>query len=399
MRPDDITERERADARLTTSEVANVMKPLETASVLPLRAYSNRAYYEQEVDAVIRPGWHAVGRVSQLSETGSYITTDIAGEPVIVIRGKDGVLRAMSNVCRHRGAQLATDCGVAKLLVCPYHTWTYNLDGSLRGAPHMNKVDDFSAKAIALPQFALETWNGFVFVNLDPNAAPLAPQVTELTEALAPFNLEAWEWEPWVEFDVDWNWKISLENFSEAYHHIGVHKDSIGKVSPAEKAVYEKTNNNYSLFYVYIEGEDGEYLPDSTGYPFPNVPGLPEKFFIYSPVANIYPDFHMVMGPNFVLWLRFEISGAERHKMIWSWIIPPGAHAFPDFDERIEALKAMMTPIVHEDLDFMPRIKACVTSRAFDPGRYSDQERAVHQMHQWLIERMATVQGQSAADA
>lgn len=383
---EDLTTREIRDSYLTREEVENVRRPLEQASVLPLRVYDNRAYFEREVDSVIRPGWNALARIDQLKEKGSFVTGEIAGEPVVVVRGKDDVIRALSNVCRHRGTQIIEGCGVAKAMVCPYHTWTYNLDGTLRGAPHMGKVDDFDRKAITLPEFRMEIWNGFIFVNLDDDAAPLADAIAPLTEAMEPFGLADWETVPWIEKTVDWNWKISLENFTEAYHHVGVHKDSIGKVSLAEKALYEETNDAYSLFFVHIDFED-DSVPGEE-YPFAHVPGLPEKYAQYSPVVNIYPTFHMVMGPNFILWMQITIDAVDRHTMTWRWLIPPGASALPDVKERLEALDHMMAPIVAEDLGFMPRVKAIVKSRAFKPGRYCDQERSVHQMHRYLLDRM-----------
>ncbi|EJL27350.1 ring-hydroxylating dioxygenase, large terminal subunit [Caulobacter sp. AP07] len=389
----DISEQEILASHLTAVEVENVTKPLEQASVMPLKVYSNRAYHEREVEKVLRPSWHALARVHEVAEPGAFVTSAIFGEPVLIIRGKDGVLRALSNVCRHRGTQLMTDCGVAKALVCPYHSWTYNIDGGLRGAPQMNKIEGFDPKTVRLPEFKLEVWNGFVFVNLDPQAEPLAGQISALTEKLAVYKLDDWVSVPWKEFEFDWNWKISLENFSEAYHHIGVHKNSIGKVSLAENALYEDTNNNYSLFFVHIGGHDDEYLPEA-GHPFPNIPNLPPFFHEYSPVVNIYPTFHMVMGPNFMLWLRIEVEAVDRHRLIWRWMVAPESAQLPDFEERLKELDAMMAPIVAEDVGFMPRVKAVVRSQVFEPGRYCDQERALHQMHQWLLAKMG-----AAADA
>lgn len=383
---EDITTREIRDSYLTREEVENVRKPLEQASVLPLRVYDNRAFFEREVDTVLRPGWHALARIDQLKETGAFVTGEIAGEPVIVVRGKDGEIRALSNVCRHRGTQLVEGCGVAKAMVCPYHTWTYNLDGTLRGAPHMGKVDDFDRKDIRLPEFRIEIWNGFIFVNLDDDATPLADELGPLTEALAVFGLENWESAPWIERTVDWNWKISLENFTEAYHHVGVHKDSIGKISLAENALYEDTNDAYSLFFVHLDFE--EEAESGQEYPFPHVQNLPKKYHQYSPVVNIYPTFHMVMGPNFILWMQLTIDAVDRHTMTWRWLIPPGGSALPDLDVRLKALEDMMGPIVDEDLGFMPRVRAIVKSRAFTPGRYCDQERSVHQMHRYLLKQM-----------
>lgn len=381
---DDLSEREIGESYFTPDEIRAIRQPIERASVPPLRIYSSKAYFEREVDAVLRPGWHALAHVSQLAETGAYVTANILNEPVLVVRDKDGI-RAMSNVCRHRGARLMSDCGTAKALICPYHSWTYNLDGTLRGAPHMNKIDDFDRRAIRLPEFRVEIWKGFVFVNLDADAASIGPQVTGLAEAIASYRLEDWTVAPWQTVTADWNWKASLENFTEAYHHIGVHANSVGRTSKAEDAIYDPSNNNYSIFHVHAEPPK-DLPPEYRDYPFPAQPGIEER--PYNPVVNIYPTFHLVLAPNFVLWLRIDVRGMNDHDLVWHWLTPPGSTDFADYEERVKAIGGFFQPIIDEDLDILPKTKAAAQARAWQPGRYSDQELCVHQMHLWLLDRM-----------
>lgn len=382
------TAAEVAESYLSAAEAAAVGRPLEQASLMPLKIYSSHAFFRREVEAVLRPGWHALAHVSQLQETGSYVTGHIVDEPVLVIRDKEGTIRALSNVCRHRGTQMLSNCGVAKLVVCPYHTWTYNLDGSLRGAPHMTEIPGFDRKAIKLPEFKVELWNGFVFVSLDPQAEPLAPQIAALTETLAPFNFADWESQPYMVRQGNWNWKASLENFSEAYHHVGIHRNSIGTVSKAENALYEDSNTNYSLFYVHIDHADGTHISGDAEFPFITPPNIPERYRSYSPIANIYPTFHLLMNTNFCLWLTIDVRGVNEHFLKWHWMLPPGSKALPDFQERLKGLIQLLEPVVTEDLEFLPLTKSAAQSRNFVPGHYSDQERCVHQMHQWLIGKL-----------
>lgn len=388
MYDEEVTARELAESYLTPEEVDAVNRPLDKASLMPLRAYSSKAYFEREVDSVLRPGWHALAHVSQLSETGSYVTGHIIDEPVLVIRDKEGTIRALSNVCRHRGTKMLTECGVAKAVICPYHTWTYNLDGTLRGAPHMNQVPGFDRKSISLPEFKVELWNGFVFVSLDPDAEPLAPQVAELTDLFAPFNFAEWECVPYMDRRADWNWKASMENFSEAYHHVGVHQQSIGQISRAEDAIYEDSNTNYSVFYVHIDHPDGTFLSTDREFPFITPAGIPERFRTYSPVMNIYPTFHFLINTNFCLWLTLDVRGVNDHILKWHWVLPAGSKALPDFEERLKGLIGLMEPVVAEDLAFLPLTRDAAASRTFVPGHYSDQEKCLHQMHQWLLGKM-----------
>ena len=212
--------------RLTPAEIAKVRLPLEQASMLPLRCYSDPSFYELELTSVFRHCWLPVCRFDQVAQPGDYVTREFFNEAVIVIRDRAGELRALSNVCRHRGRRVVEgqgNCARTGALVCPYHNWTYGLNGTLRGAPFMEKTDQFTPRDLALPQLALDIWQGFVFVSFDPNLVPLSQQLGTLDKVLAPFKLAEMKTTPFHDYDAPWNWKHTIENFSEAYHQPPIH--------------------------------------------------------------------------------------------------------------------------------------------------------------------------------
>ena len=148
------------------------------------RCYTAPEVFEAERSALFATSWIPVGRASEVAEPGSYVTADIAGEPVVVTRTKDGELVALANVCQHRSAVIATGKGHTTALQCPYHLWTYRLDGTLTGAPGMADTDDFDPTEHCLPRLGVDVWQGFLFVHQDPAAAPMGRGLEELDALL-----------------------------------------------------------------------------------------------------------------------------------------------------------------------------------------------------------------------
>src|ERR1043165_4400117 len=164
--------------------------PLDRASTIPASWYTNKDFYRLELQTVFSRSWQLAARVDQVKEAGRYVTSDIAGEPVVVVRGNDGVLRGFFNVCRHHAAAVMTaPCGKVDRLRCPYHGWTYDLAGQLRGVPEFDGVRDFDRTASGLGPVAGAVWEGLVFVHLDPDPPALTDQLGELVGQAAPLGL------------------------------------------------------------------------------------------------------------------------------------------------------------------------------------------------------------------
>src|SRR5271163_3364602 len=168
----------------------NAAAPLTEASTIPAPWYVDPRIAELEAKTVFSNTWQLVGRAEQVEKPGQFISTTIAGEPIVVVRGNDHILRAMYNVCRHHAAAVVTEpCGQASILHCPYHGWNYGLDGSLKGMPEFDGVKNFERQENGLVPVKAETWEKFVFVNLDPESAPLTEYLGGLVKRVVPLGL------------------------------------------------------------------------------------------------------------------------------------------------------------------------------------------------------------------
>ncbi|MGH9172994.1 MAG: aromatic ring-hydroxylating oxygenase subunit alpha, partial [Vicinamibacterales bacterium] len=213
-----------AAAPVSASEVAATRQPTERARTLPGRVYHDPEVFAWEREQWFRREWLFVGREEDAPETGSYFLTRVAGENIVVARGNDGVLRAFYNVCRHRGATiLEEESGRIVRFQCPYHAWTYDLEGILRPPRHTETLEEFSCEAFGLFPIRCETWRGFVFLNLDWEAAPLANHLGEFPSHFERFPIPALRRVRRMDYDVAANWKALMENYAECYHCPGVH--------------------------------------------------------------------------------------------------------------------------------------------------------------------------------
>ncbi|MGZ9161051.1 MAG: aromatic ring-hydroxylating oxygenase subunit alpha, partial [Candidatus Limnocylindrales bacterium] len=213
-----------AQPLLTPDELASVRREYRGASLLPKRAYHDPAIFEWERTNIVRRDWIMVAREEDAPDPGTYVLVELADDPLIVVRGRDGALRAFHNVCRHRGTSVAEEpCGKVVRFQCPYHSWIYDLDGSLIRAKHTNDLDDFSFAEYGLVEVRLETWQGFIFLNLDPVATSLRDQLGDLVEHWRRFDFTTLRRAKRIEYEVHANWKFIAENYSECYHCPGVH--------------------------------------------------------------------------------------------------------------------------------------------------------------------------------
>lgn len=212
---------------------------------LDARYYTDPAIYEQERAGLLSRTWQFAGHISQVKNPGDYFAFEIAGENLFCIRGRDGEIRTFYNVCQHRAHEMVSGRGNTRVVVCPYHSWSYELTGELRAGPNIKSVPGFDRSAICLTSVRTEDFNGFIFVNLDDNAAPMDtwyPGVRDELRAYVP-RIDALAPLEWVEIPEACNWKVSIENYSECYHcptnhptfATGVIKPETYDIQPMEK--------------------------------------------------------------------------------------------------------------------------------------------------------------------
>ena len=200
--------------------IPGLPKPIEEGWTLPAAWYSDDAVWTLERERIFARTWQYAGRADQVASSGGFFVSNAGHVPALVVRGRDGVLRSFVNVCRHRGHPVASGEGCRETMQCPYHAWTYDLDGSLRKAPRADREPGFDPRGLSLVPMSVDTWGPFVFVNPDRDAAPLAETLGDLPASIADsgIDLESLTFHSHHEWEIRSNWKVAIENFLECYH-------------------------------------------------------------------------------------------------------------------------------------------------------------------------------------
>src|SRR5213596_2874631 len=232
-----------------TSGRSNFRKTAATfqpgAKTLPQRYFVSPEIFAEELQKIFANHWVLVGHQSQLAELGDYFLAEVAGESLIVTKDQRSTIRGFYNVCRHRGSRLCEEQnGHVAAIQCPYHAWTYALDGRLLGAPHMDETPRFNKAEYPLKPARLGLWEGFIFLNLADSPAPLEEWFAPLAGKFSRWNLAALRSAKRIEYDVRANWKLIFENYSECYHCLGVHPE-LSKISPYDSAENDLTEGPF----------------------------------------------------------------------------------------------------------------------------------------------------------
>ncbi|MBI1197970.1 MAG: Rieske 2Fe-2S domain-containing protein [Phenylobacterium sp.] len=361
---------------------------LDRAETLPPACYTDAAFYEFEKEALFNHEWLCVGREDWVKEPGDYFTTHIVGEPIVVARARDGVVRAMSSVCQHRAMLVAEGKGNARGFVCPYHHWVYGLDGRLVNAPAMERTCDFDKKKIRLPEFKVENWLGFLFVNFDPAAPPLAPRLAHVAEAVAGYDLANAESATTMTGQFAWNWKVMFENNNDGYHASKLHQGPLHDFVPSELATFPDSDPADAGFLRF----NGTLHPDASFNPtqravLPVFPKLTEADRGRMTFANVPPTLSLVMTSDVVIYLILRATGPETMEQDTGILVAPGATQDPAFEHRLEMIMTSAGKIIAQDMHVDELVQVGLRSRFAPRGRYSWQEGAQGQFNHWLVKR------------
>jgi len=363
--------------------------PLGDAETLPPECYTDKDFYEFEKDAVFSREWLCTGRESWVSNPGDYYTTSIAGEPIIVVRTLKGELKAMSSVCQHRAMLVAEGCGNTRGFLCPYHHWSYSLDGRLTQAPAMEKACNFDKSEFGLPNFKVEVWQGFIFINFDENAAPLGPRLVAVDEAVAAHDLANAEGvKPEEPPEFDWNWKVMFENNNDGYHASRLHQGPLHDFVPSALATFPVLPEDTAGYYRYNGTKHADASFNATQKALlPVFPNLSDEGRNRMVFANIPPTLSLVMTSDMVIYLIVRATGAETLEMDIGTLVAPGAMRQANYQHCIDMNMAAATEIVAQDLHVDKLVQIGLRSRYAVRGRYSWQEGAQHDFNKWLVPR------------
>ena len=352
--------------------------PLEQAHTIPAPWYLEPAILKLEEQRVFASNWQAIGRVDQVKTPGDYFTTELANEPIVVVKDSHHKVRAFYNVCRHHAAAVAIEpCGQAKSFRCPYHGWNYALDGTLKGAPEFNGVCNFDRSASGLVPIAIETWENFLFVNLNPNPAPLSTFLGDLVERIAPLNLTGLHFHSRKEYTLNCNWKVYLDNYLDGGYHVPhLHK---GLNSVLDYSHYTIENGQHyclqSSPMVSLENDQSQFTETRQG----------TRAWYYW----LYPNFMLniydggpgtsLMDTNYVLPL-----GANRCKVIFDFFFADVSAGQESYNS---ASVATSDQVQDEDVAICESVQRGLLSRAYGAGRLSVRREAGEHLFHRLLAR------------
>jgi glycine betaine catabolism A len=339
------------------------------AKTLPQRYFISPAIFAKEQENVSSQ-WVLVGHQSQIATAGDYFAQEVAGESLIVVRDQKAQVRGFYNVCRHRGTRLCEGKnGHSSAIQCPYHAWTYGLDGRLVGAPHMDKVQGFEKAEYSLHAIELALWEGFIFVNLADEPAPLGEVFAPLAGKFAPWNLPKLRSAKRIEYDVRANWKLIFENYSECYHCPGVHP-ALQKLTPYDLAENDLCEGPFlGGFMPITKGHSLTMTGNACALPVGDIKGEDhDRVFYYS----IFPNMLLSMHPDYVMVHQLWPQSPEQTLIYCDWLFHPEAFDRSDFhpDDAIEFWD--MTN--KQDWHVCELSQQGIGSRAYRPGPYSPRE-------------------------
>jgi phenylpropionate dioxygenase-like ring-hydroxylating dioxygenase large terminal subunit len=335
---------------------------IDTATALPRAAYADPAVFEAELEQVFRRSWLPVARASEVSKPGDYLAVDPCGVPLVVTCDAAGDIHILSRVCRHRGMTIVEGAGNASSLTCPYHRWRYGLDGRLAAAAAMERSGWFDQAGCALPKVAAAQWRGWIFANLDGEAAPLAPQLSRLDERLAKIDPARFITADVIELASPWNWKVMVENFLESYHHIGPHAQTLQQSNPG-LGTYEGDGGD---LYTILENPPVDAA---------HAPLL---------VAAVFPLTLMAFteGPE-PLGVWYQLDRIE-HRAFRLRIHLLTSEAFAAVPEFVAGYREAVMGVHLEDIPVCEGVQRGVLSPLYEPGPLSHLEASLSRFHRFL---------------
>ncbi len=346
----------------------------EGARTLPGHYYTSQETYAEETEQIFARRWIAVGRADEIPEAGDYVLRPVAGESIIVVRDQGGTVRAFYNVCRHRGTRLREEARgrLSETIQCPYHAWTYALDGRLVAAPHMHDVTGFDTRDYPLHPVALAAWEGLLFVNLsrDPPAEPLEQAFAPLLGRFTRFHLPDLHTARRTEYDVRANWKLVFQNYSECLHCPVIHP-GLAKLAPYQSGENDLVEGPYLGGFLVITREGGSLTLSgrACGVPVGELGAEDlQRAYFYS----IFPNLLLSLHPDYVMLHTLWPDGPGRTRIACEWLFHPDSLGRAGYDPD-DAIR-FWDETNRQDWRICELSQAGVSSRAYVPGPYSPRE-------------------------
>jgi Rieske 2Fe-2S family protein len=353
-------------------------------ATLPGRYYTDPDLFREELERFYCQTWICAGRAGQIPRPGDYFLRHIAGESIIVTRDASSEVRAFYNVCRHRGTRLCTSAEGAfpGRIQCPYHGWTYALDGSLIGAPHMLEAD-FSREDYPLHKISTGVWDGHIFINLAAQPEPLSTQLADLPQKFASWRMQDLQMHKRIVYEVQANWKLIVINYNECLHCPVLHPclNRLTNYLGADNSLPQPTYIGGAMGFrgdTQTMSLDGRRRRDY-------LPGLNEEQRKQVYYYAIYPNLLLSLHPDYMMTHTLWPKAVDRTEVVCEWHFHPAEMAKPDFhaDDAIDFWDLTN----REDWHISGLSQAGISSRAYTPGPYSNREALPHAFDEMVLDR------------
>jgi len=355
------------------NELENIAsQDISKAESLPFGAYTSNEVYEKEMQSIFENDWVFVCHEKEIAEENDYFSMILADEPIIIRRLKDGSIKALSNICRHRGTMLVKEgFGNTKKLVCPYHAWTYDEKGKLLAAPFSLK-EEVNKEAHCLKEFSCELWQGLIFINLSGTALPLSSRYKEIEKYLEIFNYkEATKafkapFESW-----DSNWKLAIENGIESYHLFMIHKETLETVTPTKEAFYLEGGADYTV-------TGGAMKDSSINLNWLLGENKSKDFYV---LISLPPSFVGILTYEGLSWIAINPKNATSCE-----VRAGGVNTYGSAGSKSE--QGFSNAFLQEDKEICEAVQKAMKSKYSKGGKLLEVERIVVDFHNYLAAKM-----------
>ncbi len=362
----------------------------------PHEAYNSPGFYDFELDAVWHHEWIAVGRAEEIPKAGDYFSVRIGNEPIVVVRSSASQIAAMSPICRHRGMLVAEGSGHCRgAFVCPYHGWSYDLEGKLRGAPQMTDRKDFDRSRFSLPRIQVQLWQGIVFINFDATAAPIAERLRVLDPLVKDWDLPNLKGEFLLdpnyrmEFEHAWNWKVYSEGQSECYHCDKLHGDTPIMSGIDFNSMKMEVNDTKAGVWAFgLRSRIKDPTINHVGRAiFPPIEGLGEDQRHMTYAITIAPNVFIALMTDSVIMLNWMPLGPQTMKVKRHRLYPQSTLDLPGFKETHAPETAATREFVGQDDYAFARVQIGLNSRFAPRGPIAPREPVLVGFNNWLVDR------------
>jgi len=385
--------------------------PFTSSTTLPKDAYISEDYFHWELNNVFRNDWVCLAHISQVPNNGDFLNIDFLGEPMIVVRDKSGEVQVLSRICPHRGMDImppgfghdghgpaearaeGADHGHTRLFLCPYHSWTFDLDGSLKACPEMNQAEGFNRCDWKLKSYRFEVWNGFVFVNLDEKATQsVAEKYSEMGKDLANWKLDELVLAHHSHWEIPCNWKVLAENFMESYHHLGTHVKTLHTIMPAKDTYNDEEKEQYIRSHLPYGKKACSQIKESEAKgeqwdAFPVIDSLTEEERRKWELFQGFPLFTIVTAPEQVVWYRIEPVAPNRLRLMTTALVPTSTKEHPEFHTWLKRGEEEAIWFHLEDMEVLSAVQRGYYSSGNQRGRLSHLEMSLWQQQRFLAAR------------